>query len=119
MNLTLTGFNGATSARSWKSAGVLAPFPIALASMGPRARARGPIEARAMGKGARTPADFHERALVAPLKPVRVRFMQPSGFHFHERALVAPLKLAEHALPAVRVVYFHERALAAPLNGAE
>ena len=59
----------------------------------PRARARGPIEARlGAGIGASVPY-FHERALVAPLKldghalPLR----QPD--HFHERALVAPLKL--------------------------
>src|ERR1039458_8987578 len=88
MNLTLTGFNGATSARSWKSAGVLAPLPIALASMGPRARARGNTAANIQGINENALQWGHERALVEiPLtteEKAEVLELQWG----HERALV-------------------------------
>ena len=40
--------------------------------------------------------DFHERALVAPLKPIADGHGHSDAHHFHERAPVAPLK---HAVP--------------------
>ena len=36
--------------------------------------------------------DFHERALVAPLKPATAQYCTYPEMNFHERALVAPLK---------------------------
>src|ERR1022692_1794803 len=88
MNLTLTGFNGATSARSWKSAGVLAPLPIALASMGPRARARGNTAANIQGADELELQWGHERALVEmPVVPTVGH--NPYQLQWgHERALV-------------------------------
>ena len=59
----------------------------------PRARARGPIEAKTTcDRVVRAPVHFHERALVAPLKLVDSVLAHGDSDNFHERALVAPLK---------------------------
>src|ERR1017187_4969293 len=111
MNLTLTGFNGATSARSWKSAGVLAPLPIALASMGPRARARGNTAANIQGINENALQWGHERALVEiPLtteEKAEVLELQWG----HERALVEITSVLVGLNIVIKLQWGHERAL--------
>src|ERR1022692_1258585 len=58
------GFNGATSARSWKLSAFASSTVNCLASLGPRARARGNTAPRVSRIGARTLQWGHERALV-------------------------------------------------------
>src|ERR1017187_10364665 len=60
----LSCFNGATSARSWKLSAFASSTVNCLASMGPRARARGNTAPRVSRIGARTLQWGHERALV-------------------------------------------------------
>ncbi len=70
----------------------------------PRPRGRGPIEAVRRGTTtSRSLAGFHDREVVAPLKP-RCRCL--AGFivvRFHDREVVAPLKPSVEPLRAAQI----------------
>src|ERR1039458_5728170 len=106
-----SGFNGATSARSWKSGGDGGVGEGGGASMGPRARARGNTDT---GYGPFVTIGLqwgHERALVemtpAPGLQVVTLVLQWG----HERALVEILRSTPFRRQTQGLQWGHERAL--------
>src|ERR1039458_1606575 len=67
-----------------------------------------------MGKAGST--YFHERALVAPLKPDDRSHPKIPNPHFKHRALLAALKPDERSDPKIPNPHLHELALVAPLK---
>ena len=63
----------------------------------PRPRGRGLIEAVNFTTPSHAGAQFHDRAVVASLKPTGNAYWDEAGKEFHDRAVVASLKQAVQA----------------------